>query len=236
MIKKMGLSGDRVSRAARVWSNAELRRFAPRMGGDVVNVSGWRDEDKEGGRYRDYFASAESYTITNFKGEMRGVQGTPGEVFLDLEQPLPAELERRFDVVFNHTTLEHIYECRIAFANLCAMSRDLVVVVVPFLQPYHAVYGDFWRFSPLTVQRMFEENGMAPVYLSFNDQPLTSVYIFAAGARDASKWSEAFASGSPTVDPSTGGYIGGKAIPNLSVRGLVNLMLGRSSPRFNGTE
>jgi len=140
--------------------------------GDVVNVSGWKDEDKEGGAYRDYFPSAASYTVTNFERGY-GFQGRPGEVLLDLTVPVRDELRGKFDVVFNHTTLEHIYNTDLAFENLCAMSRDVVIIVVPFLQPVHEgednAYSDFWRFSPAAVRKMFEERGLHPLYVSYND-------------------------------------------------------------------
>ena len=109
---------DPVHRVPRIWSNAELGRVGDLFTGDVVNVSAWRDEDKAGRRYRDYFPNAHSYSMTNFRADMRGYQGLDGEIFLDLEQPLPPELAGAIDVVFNHTTLEHIYEFRRAFANL----------------------------------------------------------------------------------------------------------------------
>ena len=49
----------------REWSNAELRRVAPYFDGRIINVSGWRDEDKVGGHYRDYFTCATAYDISN---------------------------------------------------------------------------------------------------------------------------------------------------------------------------
>lgn len=182
---------DPVHRVPRLWSNQELARVAPLMAGDVVNVSAWRDEDKAGRRYRDYFTGARSYSITNYRAEMRGLQGWDGEIFLDLEEALPAHLTGAFDVVFNHTTLEHIYEFRAAFANLCAMSRDAVVLVVPWLQPYHSDYGDYWRFSPLAVSRLFQENAMTPAHISWNDYPGASVYVFAIGVRHPERWRDA---------------------------------------------
>jgi len=183
---------DPVHRVPRLWSNRELARIAHLFDGDVVNVSAWRDEDKDKRRYRDYFKKARSYALTNFRAEMRGFQGAEGEIFLDLEQALPTELGGAFDVVFNHTTLEHVYEFRQAFANLCAMSRDVVIAVVPWLQPYHSDYGDYWRFSPLAVARLFEENGLTPARIVWNRNKNTSVYVFAVGVRDAERWREAF--------------------------------------------
>ena len=183
---------DPVHRVPRLWSNDELDRVGALFDGDVVNVSAWRDEDKAGRRYRDYFPRARSYSITNFRSEMRGLQGWDGEIFLDLEAPLPEELHAKFDVVFNHTTLEHVYEFRRAFANICAMSRDAVVMVVPWLQPYHSDYGDYWRFSPVAVARLFAENDFATARLTWNRDSGASVYVFAVGVRDAERWQEHF--------------------------------------------
>jgi hypothetical protein len=185
---------DRIFAVPRRWSNAEIRRVAPLFGGDVVNVSAWRDEDKEGGRYRDYFTGAASYTLTNWVGH-RGVREAagPGEILLDLEADLPSELHGRFDVVFNHTTLEHVFDVFKAFSNLCALSRDVVIVVVPFLQEHHGFveggdYGDYWRFSSHALARLFERNGMEMLYVSANDDRNASCYLVAVGARDAARW------------------------------------------------
>ena len=183
---------DPVHRVPRLWSNRELSRIGALFEGDVVNVSAWRDEDKNGRLYRDYFPRARSYALTNFRADMRGMQGWEGEIFLDLEQPLPHTLQTAFDVVFNHTTLEHVYEFRAAFANLCAMSRDAVIVVVPWLQPYHSHYGDYWRFSPKAVARLFDENGYTPARIVWNADPGASVYVFAVGVREPARWRHAF--------------------------------------------
>ena len=208
---------DRVHRLPRLWSNQELAKYAGLFHGDVVNVSGWKDVDKEGRHYRDYFHNADSYTITNFKAEARGFQGLDDEIFLDLEQPLTDDLKQRFDVVFNHTTLEHIYDFRTAFANLCAMSRDVVILVVPFLQQFHSDYGDFWRFSPLALKKMFEERELTLLYLSFNSDKRSSVYIFAIAAKHPDNWQQHFNYAFSYTDPQGSGsepYIGCNAIVN----------------------
>ena len=179
---------ERVARLPRVWSNRELAAVAPLLSGDVVNVSAWRDEDKQGRHYRDYFPRATSYSVTNYKAEARGFQGADNEIFLDLTEPVPDELKGRFDVVFNHTTLEHVYEVHAAFRNLCEMSRDAVVIVLPFLQEQHGEYGDFWRFSPDCVARLFRDNGFTPIHVTANRHLWSSVYVFALAVRDPSKY------------------------------------------------
>lgn len=176
----------------RKWSNDELKKFAHHFKGDIVNVSAWQDSDKQGKKYSDYFLNAESYTITNFKEDMRGFQGYKGEIFLDLEKTLPSELKGKFDVVFNHTTLEHVYDFQTATDNLCKMSKDIVILVVPFLQVMHGNYGDYWRFSPEGVVRMFERRNMKVAYLSFNKQKRTSVYIFCIATKNPDKWKNIF--------------------------------------------
>lgn len=171
-------------RQPRVWSNRELSRFSQLWSGDVVNVSGWTDEDKEGNFYRSYFSGCRSYTVTNYHADRKGLQGTPGELFLDLESPLPSNLHRQYDVVFNHTTLEHVFDVFRAFSNLAEMTRDVLVLVVPYLQQVHGTgYLDYWRFTPHAMKRLYEENGLSLRYLSANGSDRASVYLFCIGYR-----------------------------------------------------
>jgi hypothetical protein len=149
---------DKKFRVPRIWSNRELEKFAHLFSGKGVNVSGWKDVDKEGKKYRDYFSNISEYWITNYKSEARGFQGNQeNEIFLDLEEDLDESMYCKFDVVFNHTVLEHIFDVNKAFENLCKLSNDIVIVVVPFLQEQHAEYGDYWRFTPLAVEKLFQK-------------------------------------------------------------------------------
>ena len=180
---------DRKYNLPRRWSNAELKKFSRHFTGDIVNVSGWRDFDKEGGKYENYFSSKNSYTITNYVSEAMGFQGFENEIFLDLREDLPENLKNKFDVVFSHTVLEHIFEVHKAFENLCLLSNDIVIVVLPFLQPMHADYGDFWRFSPTCIQKLFEQNNMHVLYSSFNNHISAGVYVFCIASKSPEKWS-----------------------------------------------
>lgn len=169
----------------RNWSNAELRRFAPAYDGKVINVSGWRDEDQEGGHYGTYFARAQSYVVSNYRGG-RASEDVAGELFLDLERRVPVELQQQFQVVFNHTTLEHLYDIRTAVANLCALSHDTVILVTPFLQQVHfepGSYGDYWRPTPACLERMLAEHGFEVIYQSSNDNEWHIVYVFTVATR-----------------------------------------------------
>ena len=175
---------DRKYHVARRWSNLVLRKIAPLFTGEVVNVSGWEDRDKEGGTYAEYFTAKTAYFRTNYSGHY-GFQGDNGEIGLDLTADLPESLKGRFDVVFNHTTLEHVFEVRKAFANLCAMSRDAVIVVVPFSQIQHESdsYGDYWRLTPSCLRKLFEENGLTVVYEAESPAKNAAVYLLFVGSR-----------------------------------------------------
>jgi hypothetical protein len=179
-------------KGARAWSNQELKKFSDLFSGDIVNVSGWQDKDKEGKRYTDYFLNKKSYTITNYKGE-KGVSGLTNEIYLDLEQPLPQNLEGKFDVVFNHTTLEHVFDIFTAFKNLCLLSKNIVILVVPFIEGVHELqgsFGDFWRPTHLAIEKLFESNGFSVLYGS--SRAIPPVYHFFVASRNPGKWKKNF--------------------------------------------
>ena len=182
---------DRSSRLPRLWSNKVLREIAPVFRGEVINVSGWDDRDKQGRRYRDYFSGASQYYVSNYGGE-RGQDDAAGstDFAIDLEAPVRDELKQRFDVVFNHTTLEHVFDMFSAFRNLCEMSRDVVIVVVPFAQKLHWTrsFGDYWRFSPQGVRRLFEMVGLTPIHEAANDDRDAALYVIGVGARHPERW------------------------------------------------
>ncbi len=186
-------AGRRLTRAspARAWSNEVLARIGALVAGDVLNVSGWRDADKQGRRYRDYFPKARSYTVSNFPSPRKGLADVPDSLPLDLTQPVPAHLRDRYDVVFAHTVLEHIFDVERAARGLAALSRDLVVVVVPLVQRQHGLdegEGDFWRFTPMALDRLFAPHGVRRVWAAMNEQPWWDVYVVWVGSRAPERW------------------------------------------------
>lgn len=206
-----------VFRRPRLWSNRELRKIAHLFQGWVVNVSAWKDLDKSVSSYRDYilgdydggipyrsyFINADKYTITNYpEDKKRGsldLRRTDwiydSEIALDLEENLPDELVGKFDVVFCHTTLEHVFNLFKACENLCLMSKDIVIIVVPFIQIVHDYggdYRDYWRFTPFGLDRLFEENGFTVLYRSSSNLFQSSIYYFYVASREPEKWEEHF--------------------------------------------
>jgi len=180
---------DRQFRIARIWSNRELKKLAPLFSGDLVNVSAWDDRDKEGSCYKDYFVHISGYYYTNYKGT-RGLQQQKNEYFVDLANDLPNELRERFNVAFNHTTLEHVFDVQKAFSNICNMSKDIVIVVVPFSQTQHETdsFKDFWRFTPSCLREIFRKNGLEVIYEAESKYKNAAIYLLFVGSRHPERW------------------------------------------------
>ncbi|MEM7558173.1 MAG: hypothetical protein AAF394_03545 [Planctomycetota bacterium] len=185
------MGADRRFRTARIWSNDELRKMGHLFHGDVVNVSAGENVDKEGSTYDAYFPNADEFFLTNYSpGAFRGYEGRENEFLVDLEGDLPEELHERFDVVFNHTTLEHVFHVHKAFANLADMSRDLVIIVVPFAQieHYNDGYKDYFRHTPQGMRRFYAEHGMEVIYESESPHENAAVYLYFVGSKKPEQW------------------------------------------------
>lgn len=199
---------DRRFRAPRLWSNRVLRQVAPLFGGQVINVSAWNDADKQGDFYRNYFTGAESYTLSNYGGYRGSTDGA--SVLLDLEGELPLDLRGAFDVVYNHTTLEHVFNIFKAVENLCLLSRDVVIVVVPFIQEQHVAedYSDYWRFTSNGIARLFEANGLSVVFLASTPGHRCAVYHLCIASRQPDRWCAKLASVPTSVNDGRGFFRG----------------------------
>ena len=181
----------------RRWSNEEIRHIAPYCKGDVANISGWKDEDKEGGHYHNYFSHASTYAVTNYFGTSSHNDGEENSVFFNLTGEVPSNLVGRFDTCFCHTVLEHVFDLSKAFKNLSAITREGLLLVVPFMQNEHyadVLYGDYWRFTPLGLRHLFESTGFHMIYLSANDSPWYPIYLVSLAVRNPTQW--------PTLPPS----------------------------------
>ena len=181
----------------RNFSNMMLHQYTSYFTGRIINVSSWKDEDGEGSHYRSYFNNVAKYTISNIGGHRKGlgsVQKGYEEIELDLLQKIPAHLKGSFDVVFNHTTLEHIYDFQQAFRHLCELSKDVVIIVVPVMQQVHNSedFGDYWRPTTMTVAKVFKENGFEPLVIKCNDQPFAPIYCFAIASKNPDKYKDKF--------------------------------------------
>jgi len=85
----------------------------------------------------------------------------------------------------------------------------------------HGHYGDYWRFTPLTLKRLFEEEGLGLVYSSFNSHPGAAVYLFAVASRRPETWQAAignpftFQEARPARDDYPA-FVGAHALPNTA--------------------
>jgi hypothetical protein len=179
---------------ARNWANHELRKFAPLFSGEVINVSAGMDRDKEQGTYREYFSQARSYCISNYK-RVFSEPSPYNEFELDLSDPLPlgSPLLGKFAIVISHTVLEHIYEVNVAIDNLCKLSNDIVITIVPWIQAFHHeehVYHDYWRISPYALVRLFQERAYKTLYISWNHDPIGNIYIFQIASQHPERWDQ----------------------------------------------
>jgi hypothetical protein len=97
-------------------------------------------------------------------------------------------------VVYNHTTLEHVFDIFTAVENLCSMSRDIVVVVVPYVQEVHTTdsFSDYWRFTSPGLRRLFEERGLHPLLLVSSPDTDAAIYHLIVSSRDPERWREKF--------------------------------------------
>ena len=175
----------------RKWSNYELRKFASLFTGKVLNVSAGTNIDKQGSTYDKYFSSASEFWVTNYPGDLvKGLQSLPNEIPFDLESEVPKEHQRAYDVVFNHTTLEHVFDIFTAFRNLCSFSKDIVILVVPFAQLEHKgkYFSDYWRFTPSGLRELFKRNGFETLYESETNTEGAPVYLFFIASRTPEKW------------------------------------------------
>lgn len=171
----------------RRWSNRCLREIGPAFEGTMLNVSGWRDEDKEGGHYQDYFPNLSGYSISNYKGTDGLDDGIEGAIELDLQVPLPDALVGAYDYVFTHTVLEHIGNLSQAAENLAKIARKGIITVVPFLQQEHRqteLYGDFWRIAPMGLEALYAPYGFTQVFVDGNNSIWYPIYICGVSLRD----------------------------------------------------
>jgi SAM-dependent methyltransferase len=86
--------------------------------------------------------------------DLSGVEGA--DIVHDLDRPVPAELEQRFDLVLDGGSLEHVFDVRQALANYMRIVRVGGRVVIQTAANNHCGHG-FYQFSPELFYRAFSE-------------------------------------------------------------------------------
>lgn len=86
------------------------------------------------------------------------------ERIVDLNDPLPDDLRRQFELVIDPGTCEHCFNVGMAFRNVCeavALGGYLVHIA-----PLSFINHGFWNFSPTVYPDYFEANGFALVHMN----------------------------------------------------------------------
>jgi SAM-dependent methyltransferase len=78
------------------------------------------------------------------------------DIVHDLNEPVPAELERRFDLVFDGGSLEHVFDVAAALRNYMRMVRVGGRLIVATMADNHCGHG-FYQLSPELFFRALSE-------------------------------------------------------------------------------
>lgn len=146
-MKRKRRRAKRPPSVSRTEGNVLLRVWCDLVTGSVLSVGSGEDKDKEGGRYRSYFANASSYTTSDI---------VPGsDLTLDIRK-MPEVRAGAYGAVFCHSVLEHVDE---PWAALREISRILapggvLILGVPFQYGIHRAPHDYWRFTEYGVRYM----------------------------------------------------------------------------------
>lgn len=173
----------------RTWSNDEIGTVLGRITNynRVINVSGWKDDDKEGRKYQSYFKrDLEKYDISNYTSDNAKGLSSPNDIELDISGYLPSELIEHYDFVFNHTVLEHVENPVFAFQQISKLTSDLLLTVVPWKQELHFIpnsFGDYYRFSPMIMRKLYQDNGFTVLYESFSPNYSPVTYLIYLGSK-----------------------------------------------------
>ena len=175
------------SQNGRTYSNACLKRILPLLNvTSVLNVSGWDDGDKEGGQYSDYFSQkVNKYEVSYFENDYLRSDTDLSKMVINLED-INYQAGEKFELVFSHTVLEHVFDQQNAFRIMCGLAEKYVVGVVPMINVLHweETYEDYWRFTPHGIRKLFENNKFKLVHLEIGPRLSISQYIIFIGARN----------------------------------------------------
>jgi SAM-dependent methyltransferase len=86
------------------------------------------------------------------------------ERIVDLNDPLPDDLRRYFDLVIDPGTCEHCFNVGMAFRNVCEAVAPGGFLV--HIAPLSYINHGFWNFSPTVYPDYFEANGFALLHLA----------------------------------------------------------------------
>lgn len=89
------------------------------------------------------------------------------EIILNLNEELPKNMEKNYDLVIDAGTLEHCFNVGLAFINMLKLlkSDGIVMSCSPINYPNHG----FWSFSPCVYENFFRENSWRMLFYLATD-------------------------------------------------------------------
>ncbi|MEK9971358.1 MAG: hypothetical protein VW600_19655 [Ferrovibrio sp.] len=139
---------------------ADLMQGLPERA-DATTVRQWHNLPPEAPVY-DSLALFDRLGLDVTVADVAVLQGI--ERIVDLNDPLPDDLRRRFDLVIDPGTCEHCFNVGMAFRNVCeAVTLGGFLV---HIAPLSYINHGFWNFSPTVYPDYFEANGFALLHLA----------------------------------------------------------------------
>ena len=137
---------------ARLESNDWLRQHSGQIEGRVLSIGSGDDSDGEGGRYRDYFSAASSYTTSEVSADFEC------ELVLDIRS-MPEMADNAFDCIYCSGVLEHVDDFQAAFAEITRILADggVLLLGLPFRQAIHLAPNDYWRFTEFGIRYLLRD-------------------------------------------------------------------------------
>ncbi|HRH24002.1 MAG TPA: class I SAM-dependent methyltransferase [Candidatus Paceibacterota bacterium] len=113
------------------------------LSGKVLDLGGDTRSD-----YRNMFSGDYAITTVNMLPEAKP------DILADLEEPLPIE-DASYDAVLLINVMEHVFEYRALLLECARVLRPggTIVIIVPYLFPYHASPHDYHRYSAEALSR-----------------------------------------------------------------------------------
>jgi SAM-dependent methyltransferase len=120
--------------------------------GGVLSIGSQQDGDREGGRYRDYFARAHSYTTSEVTAE------AGADLVLDVRR-MPEIADESYDCIFCSGVLEHVDDYQAALSEMTRVLRrgGTLLLGVPFRQAIHNAPLDYWRFTDGAIRFLLKD-------------------------------------------------------------------------------
>lgn len=124
------------------------------LSGRVLDLGG-----SPGSEYHRLFTGDFSITTANLSPK--------ADIVCDFEHPLPIE-SASYDAVLIINVLEHIFEYRQFLGEVARILRPggTVIIVVPFLFPYHPSPDDFHRYTASALSRALVSAGLTDVRIT----------------------------------------------------------------------